>query len=225
MPSPPSIAVSVYAEDPTEQKISKSFTLTITNQAPTVDNPMADQLITTDEQFSFQIPSNTYSDPDGHTIVYDTPVKAADDSALDSWITFNKKTATFYGYVTGAVTAFEIKITATDGYGLSVTDNFLLTVNEKPVISTTLTDKVVAPETPFNLDLLDLDDDSGTVGPVAFTDDGTITYTATLLDGTAITWLTTDPTTGLMSGTPVGADEGNYFVKVTATDEHGAEAF
>lgn len=41
----------------------------------------------------------------------------------------------FYGYAADATdTGLEIKITAKDGYGEEVTDNFILTINSKPTI-------------------------------------------------------------------------------------------
>jgi hypothetical protein len=46
-----------------------------------------------------------------------------------------------------------------------------------------------------------------------------LTYSATLADNSPLpTWLTINPTTGLISGSPASSDVGNLSIKVTATD-------
>jgi uncharacterized protein with PIN domain len=66
---------------------------------------------------------------------------------------------------------------------------------------------------------------SFTPGVGAFTDPDfgdTLTYSATLPDGSPLpAWLSVDPATGTLSGTPENADVGSLAVRLTATDEGG----
>ncbi|MFM6398806.1 MAG: putative Ig domain-containing protein, partial [Planktothrix sp.] len=50
-----------------------------------------------------------------------------------------------------------------------------------------------------------------------------LTYTATLADGTTLpSWLTFNSTTGTFTGTPTNSDVGNIAIKVTAKDSSNA---
>jgi trimeric autotransporter adhesin len=65
----------------------------------------------------------------------------------------------------------------------------------------------------------------GVFNDIDFIYGDTLTYSATLADGSALpSWLTFDSSAGTFSGTPANADAGNLSVTVTATDTGGLSA-
>ncbi len=126
------------------------ITITIdgAEDAPTLDNLIADQSTAEDALFSFTVPANTFSDVDASdTLTYTATL--SDDSPLPAWLTFNAGTQTFSGTPTNAdLGTISIKVTADDGTS-TVNDVFDLTVNntnDPPVIggvnSATVTEDV-----------------------------------------------------------------------------------
>ncbi len=114
------------------------ITITIdgAEDAPTLDNLIADQTATEDAAFSFTVPANTVSDVDASdTLTYTATL--SDDSPLPAWLTFNAGTQTFSGTPTNAdIGTISVKVTADDGTS-TVNDIFDLTVtntNDPPVI-------------------------------------------------------------------------------------------
>ena len=96
----------------------------IGNRAPTVATEILDQTATAGEPFSFQIPENTFADADNNTLSY-TATKA-DGADLPAWLSFNVDTRTISGRF--ASTDITIKVTANDGNGGSVSDEFEILV-------------------------------------------------------------------------------------------------
>lgn len=92
------------------------------NNPPTVANPIANQAATEDSAFSFTFDANTFADADGDALTYSSPMKPA-------WLAFSPTTRTFSGTPANAnVGSSTVQVTATDGAGASVTDDFILTV-------------------------------------------------------------------------------------------------
>ena len=95
----------------------------------------------------------------------------------------------------------------------TVNSSFQLTVNnvnDAPT-ATPITAQTATEDSSFNLNIVNnfSDIDAG----------DTLTYTATLADGTVLpSWLTFNTTTGTFTGTPTNADVGTLDIKVTATD-------
>ena len=94
-----------------------------TNAAPTLDKPLADQEAIAGQPFSFQIPADAFSDPDGDTLTYST-------SNLPTWLSFDAATRTFSGTPPGSLllVPFDVRVTATDPGGLFVQDDFDVTL-------------------------------------------------------------------------------------------------
>lgn len=87
-------------------------------------------------------------------------------------------------------------------------------VNTAPTVDTPIADQATPEDAAFSLDV------SG-----AFSDDGALTYSATLTGGGALpAWLSIDPASGILSGTPANGDVGILDVAVTATDGGGLSA-
>ncbi|MEH2245668.1 putative Ig domain-containing protein [Nostoc sp.] len=106
------------------------------NNAPTLDQPIADQSIPADTAFSFTFDANTFSDIDaGDSLTYSATLK--DDSNLPSWLKFNPTTRTFSGTPTNTnVGSFTIEVQATDNDGVSATDTFVLAVEQSNSLPT-----------------------------------------------------------------------------------------
>ncbi|TPG94608.1 type I secretion C-terminal target domain-containing protein [Pseudomonas caspiana] len=89
------------------------------------------------------------------------------------------------------------------------------TVNHAPVVATALLDQSATENTPFNY----------AVPVTSFTDpdNDSLSYTATLADGSALpAWLSFNATNLTFTGTPTSTASGNYNVLVKATDPAGA---
>src|SRR5690606_102558 len=98
----------------------------------------------------FVIPQDAFTDPDGDALIY--KVTLADGSDLPSWLTFDAATRTLSGTPGEQDDGIlDLRITATDAGGLSVSDQFRLTirdVNEAPVLAAALPDRVIDEKTP-----------------------------------------------------------------------------
>lgn len=111
------------------------------------------------------------------------------------------------------------QVVATDGNTVSEPQLVNVTItgsNDGPVVDMTQLGETGAVEdSAYSLDASALfsDIDQGAV----------LTYAATLEDGSALPeWMSIDPETGLITGTPENEDVGGLKIVVTATDEHGA---
>ena len=113
----------------------QSFRVTIkgtivsgTNNPPTVANTIPDQTATAGTAFSYAFPDTTFSDADSDTLTY--AATKADDTALPTWLSFTDSTRTFSGTPQAAdVETVSVKVTASDGNGGSVSDEFDITVS------------------------------------------------------------------------------------------------
>jgi predicted extracellular nuclease len=96
------------------------------NSPPVLANAIADQTVAEDTAWSYQVPANAFSDPDGDSLFLAATL--ADGSALPSWLTFNASSRTFSGTpplnFNGNI---DLKVTASDG-ALRASDTFRLSV-------------------------------------------------------------------------------------------------
>lgn len=107
----------------------KNFVIIVTDvdEKPMLDNPVADQAAPEDELFSLTLDENTFSDPDGDTIIYTATLE--DGSPLPGWLTFNSGTRTFSGTPQDSdIGSINVKVTASDG-SLTASDTFTITVS------------------------------------------------------------------------------------------------
>ncbi|NCS23010.1 MAG: hypothetical protein GPI96_00165 [Microcystis aeruginosa BS13-02] len=130
----------------------------LNNTAPSVQNPITNQIATQDTGFNFQIPTNTFVDVDlNDTLTYSATLSNGD--ALPSWLTFDPTTKTFSGTPAyNDVGNLNLKVTATDKPGASVSTNFTLQVFHPVLVPT---GGSVIKGTPTN-DLIDALGKSGT---------------------------------------------------------------
>ncbi|MGV3556655.1 malectin domain-containing carbohydrate-binding protein, partial [Larkinella arboricola] len=102
---------------------------TPTNQPPVVSTPIPDRTATVGEAFNYTFPTNTFSDPNADALTYRATLSSG--AALPSWLTFNATNRTFSGVPTGTAT-LTVRVTANDGKGGQVSDDFSLRVNAPP---------------------------------------------------------------------------------------------
>lgn len=102
---------------------------TMSNTAPVLATPIANLSALVDAPVLFQIPANSFTDPDlGDTLAYTATL--ADGSALPAWLRFNAATQTFSGTPTQAnIGNLDVQVTATDGDGATVSANFAVGVS------------------------------------------------------------------------------------------------
>ena len=213
------ITVRVTADDGNGDSVADDFIVTINNvnDPPVVANAIADQTATQGTAFSFQFAANTFSDPDGDALTYAATL--TDGSPLPAWLMFDSATRTFSGTPTNAdVGVLNVRVTAGDGNGASISDDFAITVNnvnDPPVVANAIADQTATQDIAFSFQFAantfsDLDGDA-------------LTYAATLTDGSPLpSWLMFDSATRTFSGTPTNADVGVLNVRVTAGDGNGA---
>jgi Ca2+-binding RTX toxin-like protein len=186
------------------------------NDPPVVDNPIPNQNATENSPFSFQFAANAFSDPDaGDTLTYTATL--ANGDPLPSWLGFDTNTRTFSGTPgNNDAGTLDIKVTATDNDGASVTDTFNLVIsdtNNPPVVANQIPDQNATENSPFSFQFAAdafSDSDPGDV----------LTYTYN--DAEIPDWLSFDADTRTFSGTPGNNDSGTLNIEVTATDNDGA---
>ncbi|MBD2412350.1 DUF4114 domain-containing protein [Nostoc calcicola FACHB-3891] len=101
------------------------------NTAPILQNAIADQTAQEDQAFNFTVDANTFSDADTDDILTYTAT-LENDELLPTWLNFNPTTNTFSGTPTNQdVGSLNIKVTATDSAGDTVSDVFTLTVAQQ----------------------------------------------------------------------------------------------
>jgi VCBS repeat-containing protein len=212
-----SLSVKVTATDLTGASVSDTFALTV-NNVPTLANTIANQTATEDALFNFVVPMGTFSDVDaGDTFTYSATL--ANGDPLPSWLTFDAVTQTFSGTpLNQNVGTLSLMVTATDSGGASVSDTFDVVVantNDAPIVAT--------PIAPQSFTAYSLQSYSIPTGTFSDADAGdTLSYTATLADGSPLPgWLTFDPTTQTFLGIP-NSEDPNLSIMVTAQDSTGA---
>jgi hypothetical protein len=101
------------------------------NLPPVVSSPIVDQIANVGASYTYTFPSNAFTDPNaGNVLTYRAAM--SNGSALPGWLKFNASTRTFTGTPTqGSNGKSDIRVTASDAHGGSVSDVFALTVHGK----------------------------------------------------------------------------------------------
>ncbi|MFL0805493.1 MAG: thrombospondin type 3 repeat-containing protein [Agarilytica sp.] len=131
------ITATITDSDNDEDTETLSITVNApANNAPEISNPIVDQSIDEDSVFNFVIPSDTFTDADSDTLTFSEQLSNGDP--LPAWLSFAPGTQTFSGTpVNSDVGSLSIEVTASDG-SESVTDTFVITINntnDAPVAS------------------------------------------------------------------------------------------
>ena len=98
------------------------------NNPPTVANAIPDQSAPAGTEFNYAFPDTTFTDANSDMLTY--MAMKADGNPLPTWLTFAATTRTFSGMPAAADvgTTVAVKVTASDGNGGSVSDEFNIVV-------------------------------------------------------------------------------------------------
>ena len=115
--------------------------LRVPNNAPMVATAIPNQMARAGTAFRYSFPTNTFNDADSDPLSY-TATKG-DGTDLPTWLTFTPATRTFLGTPADAdVGTFAVKVTASDGEGGMVSDDFNIEVvdSSSPLLNCNATD-------------------------------------------------------------------------------------
>ncbi len=214
------LEIMVTATDPTGKSVEQKFKWSFndTNDLPTLGKSIEDQELTGSGELEFTLPTGTFTDADADTL--DLKAELVGDGgpgALPDWLSFDPDTRTFSGNPPhGATSPLTIRVTADDGNGGIVTDEFVIELNgelnDTPTAGTSIGNQVFRPNTPISYKL----PDTAIVDP----DGDTLSYDVKLVDGKDLPeWLTFDPVTRTFTGTSTGSV--NLPIRIVATDSQG----
>jgi len=128
------VTVTVTAKDSAGATGTESFTVSLA-AAPTVANATAAQSWTQGTAIKFALPANTFSDPQGATLTYSASLSTG--AALPSWLVYNPTTDSFSGTVPTGTAGLNLKVTATDSYGLATSETFAVSTPAAGTAGTT----------------------------------------------------------------------------------------
>lgn len=178
-------------------------------------------------RFSYQIPAGLFADPDdAHPGAAPTAlsysVARGDGSPLPAWLSFDAATWTLSGTPSAADQGpLDLLLRATDGAGATGAVHLGVRVgaaNAAPAAGAPVAAQAATEDRPFSFAV--------PAGAFAAADPGDrLVLSAALADGSPLpAWLSFDPETRTLSGTPGNADIGAVSIRLTARDIHGAAA-
>ena len=195
--------ITVTATDPDAAAAEQSFDVTVPNRAPEPTDTIPDQELAVGDSAVIEL-EDYFSDPDGDTLAY--APETSDESVAA--VSISGTTLTVQAAAKGTAT---IKVTATDGGGLTVADSFDVTVpNQAPVVTGTIADQ-----------RLTVAETNEWTGSEYFADpDGdALTYAVGTTDASIVLAIVSGSDFGILAVSP-----GSATVTVTATDEDGLSA-
>jgi len=205
------LTIVVTASDG-QASASQTFTLALVgvNDAPQAAAPNVSVAATEDAAFSFALPAGFFSDADAS----DALTVSADPADMPGWLSFDAASMTFSGTPTNDdVGSVSITVTATDGQASAFTEVTIAVANtnDAPTVQNEIGNWVIDEDSPFSM----------TIPADVFDDVDAGDSLSVSLVGMP-EWLTYDPATGMLSGTPENADVGAYTLTLVATDGEAA---
>jgi Putative Ig domain/Bacterial Ig-like domain len=131
-------SVSVSATYAGATSSTQTASVTVVGGPPTLANQIISQSAAAGQQLTLQLPSNTFSAPQGETLTYSASL--SNGSALPAWLSFNAANQTFSGLAPAlGPQIFSIKVTAENSSSQSASDTFSLSLTgpAAPVLSVT----------------------------------------------------------------------------------------
>ena len=190
------------------------------NSAPVAQNTIPTISVHENETWSYTLSKNAFNDVDDDALVYS--VKQANGNSLPYWIKFNPITLTLSGSKP-ILGNFDLKLVAMDPYGEKAEIQFNLSVLKE-------TNDNHAPQTQLlqgNINVAEEEEFSYTLSDQLFSDeDGdALAYQVKQANGSPLpAWLSFNPTTKQLLGTPTGDDVGILDLIIIATDPKGETA-
>ncbi|WP_164557957.1 hypothetical protein HF313_26705 [Massilia atriviolacea] len=213
-----SYALAITATDLGGRTASHLFEVVVsnTNRAPQLVAPIADGAVTVGTAFARTVPAAAFADPDsGDTLVLGATL--ADGSPLPQWLSFDAATNTLHGTPEHRdAGTIEVLVRATDQGALAAGDSFSLAVidvNVAPTVRSASPGASVAEGAAFSVAAPAFED----VNP-----GDALNIAVTRADGGALpAWMSYNPASGTVGGTPGYADSGVYALAASATDKGG----
>ncbi|MFM7908331.1 MAG: putative Ig domain-containing protein [Microcystis sp.] len=214
-----SYSIRVRTTDPAGLSLEKSLTINVidVNESPT-DLNISNSSIAENQPQGTVVGTFSTTDPDrGNTFTYSL-VSGAGSTNNSLFTIENNQLKTKSGFNHENINNYSIRVRTTDGNGLffekSLTIN-VTNVNETPTLVNPITDRQILQDQPFTFQIpanTFTDVDAGDV----------LTYSVTLSNNNPLpSWLTFNPTTRTLAGTPTGANVGILDIRVTARDRGG----
>jgi hypothetical protein len=205
-----SFSIAVTAKDVSGLSETDQFSVTVPASSPDVAAPTPGQQWQAGQTVSLALPKGTFTDPQGEAMTYSAT--QTNGQALPGWLSFNAATDSFSGTAPITAQMLGLKVTATDTSGLSVSENFLVSiVPAGPVLANPTPTLRAVDGSPFTFAL-----------PTnTFTDTAGqhMTYLAYQIGGPAVTsWLHFNPGTETLTGTPPRTGSGTARIEIVATD-------
>ena len=120
-----------YPTSMTIDSVAVTAVTAVANIAPTVATAIPDQTAAAGTAFSYAFPANTFRDADSDSLTY--TATQSDNSALPSWLTFTPGRRRFSGTpAAGDGGTVTVRVTAADGNGGTVFDDFDIEVRTAP---------------------------------------------------------------------------------------------
>jgi Ca2+-binding RTX toxin-like protein len=185
-------SVNVMISDGFGGFASDIFTLSVgsagQNLPPTIQTPTPDLAATIGQPFSYTIPAGAYTDPEGQPL-------AISVSGLPAWLSYDAATRTMSGTPPVGFVQQALTISVSDGVNPPVLDSVILSragyFNQMPVVANPIPDQVATIGQAF----------SYTIPAGAYVDPEGQPLSISVMAPMAF-WLTYDPLTRTMSGTP-----------------------
>ncbi|HTB44391.1 MAG TPA: putative Ig domain-containing protein [Acetobacteraceae bacterium] len=203
--------LEVTGTDSSGLSVSDIVVVTVAPPGPVLTTQTPNQSWKEGSAMSLPLPTNTFTDPTGEKLTYTATQQ--NGQPLPSWLVFNAVTDSFSGTAPNTAETVDVKVTATDTSGLSVSDVFLAAILGPPAVTDQTPNQSWTEGKTFSL----------TLPANTFTDPQgeALTYTATQQNGQALPgWLVFNPTTDSFSGTAPSTAQ-TVDIKVTATDTSG----
>jgi Ca2+-binding RTX toxin-like protein len=182
------------------------------NDAPVATGTLPNVTATEGLALSVALPMGLFVDADGAITGYFASL--AEGGALPSWLSFDQGTGALHGTPpNGSAGALELTIYASDGRDVASVPLKIEIApsNQAPEVAQPLADLTFAEDAIFNFAL--------PVGSFTDSNGDTLSYTATLANGTALpSWLVFNSASQTFTGTPPSDFNGQLDVKVTASD-------
>ncbi|KPA19342.1 adhesin, partial [Candidatus Magnetomorum sp. HK-1] len=216
--------IKVFATDRSSETVFDVFKLTVNNEnnSPTLVKELPDQNVNEDSELNFTFSEDSFQDIDTNDILaYNA--KMENGNELPSWLNFNSETRNFNGTPgNDDVGTITIIVTAIDGAYSTVSDSFIITVNntnDAPLVAMEIADQSVNEGNSFDFTF-----DENTFNDIDLND--SLLYSASLENGNVLpSWLSFDKSTRSFNGTPGNDDVGSINIKVIATDTSSESAF
>lgn len=214
-----SYSIRVRTTDPAGLSLEKSLTINVidVNESPT-DLNISNSSIAENQPQGTVVGTFSTTDTDrGNTFTYSL-VSGAGSTNNSLFTIENNQLKTKSGFNHENINNYSIRVRTTDGNGLffekSLTIN-VTNVNETPTLVNPITDRKILQDQPFTFQIpanTFTDVDAGDV----------LTYSVTISNNNPLpSWLTFNPTTRTLAGTPTGANVGILDIRVTARDRGG----